>query len=120
MDKIFLKGCRFYGYHGVFSEEKQLGQIFTVDLELELDLSRASESDRLEDTVHYGLIFETVKKQVEHQTYDLIEKLGGTICDNILEHFPEVQTVNISIAKENPPIAGHYDAVGISLERGRK
>lgn len=54
MDKIILNGCRFYGYHGAFAEEQTLGQIFVVDLELEVDLTRASQSDNLADTVHYG------------------------------------------------------------------
>ena len=40
MDKIILKACRFYAYHGVFSEEKTLGQIFTVDLELSRQLQK--------------------------------------------------------------------------------
>ncbi|WP_042761217.1 dihydroneopterin aldolase, partial [Streptococcus sobrinus] len=31
MDKILLKGCRFYGYHGALPEENRLGQIFVVD-----------------------------------------------------------------------------------------
>ena len=55
MDKIILNGCRFYGYHGAFAEEQTLGQIFVVDLELAVDLTKASQSDNLDDTVHYGL-----------------------------------------------------------------
>lgn len=46
MDKIILNGCRFYGYHGAFVEEQTLGQIFVVDLELAVDLTRASQSDQ--------------------------------------------------------------------------
>ena len=45
MDKIILNGCRFYGYHGAFAEEQTLGQIFVVDLELTVDLTKASQSD---------------------------------------------------------------------------
>ena len=53
MDKIILNGCRFYGYHGAFAEEQTLGQIFVVDLELEVDLTRASQSDNLADMVWF-------------------------------------------------------------------
>ena len=73
MDKIILNGCRFYGYHGAFSEEQTLGQIFVVDLELAVDLTKESQSDNLEDTVHYGLVFEAVQKQVE----DKITRYGN-------------------------------------------
>lgn len=119
MDKIHLKGCRFYGYHGAFAEEQTLGQIFVVDCTLSVDLTKASQSDRLEDTVHYGLVFETIKKQVEENKYILIERLAGAICQDIFEEFPPVQAITLKIYKENPPINGHYDSVGIELERER-
>ena len=65
MDKISLEKCRFYGYHGAFKEEQVLGQIFTVDCDLFVDLTAASQTDNLEDTVHYDMFFETIKAVVE-------------------------------------------------------
>lgn len=119
MDKIILNACRFYGYHGAFAEEQTLGQIFVVDLELEVDLTRASQSDNLADTVHYGLVFEAVQKQVEEEKYILIERLAGAICEDLFNQFAPIQSIKIRITKENPPINGHYRSVGIELERSR-
>ena len=119
MDKIHLKGCRFYGYHGAFAEEQTLGQIFVVDCTLSVDLTKASYSYRLEDTVHYGLVFEAIKKQVEENKYILIERLAGAICQDIFEQFLPVQAITLKISKEYPPFIGHYDSVGIELERER-
>lgn len=119
MDKISLRKCRFYGYHGAFKEEQTLGQIFTVDCDLFVDLTAASQSDKLEDTVHYGLVFEVIKDIVEGKPYILIEKVAGVICQEILDQFPKVERIRVAIYKENPPIAGHYDSVGIELERDR-
>lgn len=119
MDKILLKDCRFYGYHGAFSEEQVLGQIFVVDCELGVDLEAASQSDALEDTVHYGMVFETIKAQVETQKYRLIERLAGAIVEDIFATYLPVKTISLTIKKENPPIAGHYAYVGVSLERSR-
>ena len=119
MDKIHLKGCRFYGYHGAFVEEQTLWQIFVIDCTLLVDLEKAAQSDDLVDTVHYGLVFETIKKQVEQHKYKLIERLAGAICQDIFQEFPAVQAITIKISKQNPPINGHYDAVGIELERQR-
>ena len=109
MDKIILNGCRFYGYHGAFVEEQTLGQVFVVDLELAVDLTRASQSDNLADTVHYGLVFEAVQ----------IERLAGAICEDLFDQFVPIQSIKIRITKENPPINGHYRSVGIELERSR-
>ncbi|EHJ53188.1 dihydroneopterin aldolase [Streptococcus macacae] len=119
MDKIILTGCRFYAYHGALAEEQILGQIFVIDAELFLDLTAASQTDNLEDTVHYGLVFKTIKKCVENNKFQLIEKLAGVICQDIFDHFRLVQSIKIKITKENPPIAGHYNTVGIELERKR-
>ena len=110
MDKIILNGCRFYGYHGAFVEEQTLGQVFVVDLELAVDLTRASQSDNLADTVHYGLVFEAVQRQVEEEKY---------ICEDLFDQFVPIQSIKIRITKENPPINGHYRSVGIELERSR-
>lgn len=119
MDTIILKNCRFYGYHGAFPEENKLGQIFLLTLRLTVDLLNASLSDQLEDTVHYGEIFECVRYQAEEQSYQLLEGLAGAICQDIFHQFPLVSAIEIDIFKENPPIKGHYDAVGVHLERVR-
>lgn len=119
MDKIFLTDCRFYGYHGALSEEQVLGQIFVVDCVLSVDLEKASQSDVLDDTVHYGLVFDVLKNHVENDKYQLIERLAGVIIDDIFQQFPAVQSIQLTIKKENPPIAGHYAHVGVSLERSR-
>ena len=50
-DEIFLKGMRFYAYHGVNPEEQALGQRFTVDVVLAVDLRRAGQSDELANTL---------------------------------------------------------------------
>lgn len=120
MDKILLNGCRFYGYHGAFSEEQVLGQIFVIDCELTVDLEKASLSDQLEDTVHYGMVYETIKKRAENEKFALIERLAGAIIEDIFQEFEPVNSIKLRITKENPPIAGHYNSVGIELERDRR
>ena len=52
MDKIYIRGLRVFAYHGVNIEEKEKGQPFVLDVTLEVDLSRAGQSDNLSDTVN--------------------------------------------------------------------
>ena len=56
LDRIELRGLRIVGTHGVLPEERQRSQPFEVDLDIVADLSRASASDDLEDTVDYGAV----------------------------------------------------------------
>jgi len=118
-DNIYFNGMSFYGYHGVFGAEAELGQRFYVDLVLSLDLSRAGASDDLADTVNYADIFSCVQKIVEGERYNLVEKLSAVIAERLLSQFPLAQ-VQVKVTKPNPPINGHYDSVAIEMIRQRE
>lgn len=120
MDKIILKGLAFYGYHGLFQEERVLGQRFIVDLDLYVPLERAGRSDRMEDSVHYGEVFNVVKQVVEGEPHNLLESVSETIASELLEAFPEIEKCRVRFEKPNPPINGHYDSVSVEIVRGRK
>ena len=47
MDKIYLKNVEIFANHGVFKEEKTLGQKFILDLELTLSLEEAGRTGDL-------------------------------------------------------------------------
>lgn len=61
MDKISIRDLEFIGYHGVFEEEKKLGQKFLISLELKTDLRMAGVADDLDKTTHYGYVAKTVE-----------------------------------------------------------
>lgn len=118
LDKLYFNRMAFYGYHGVFASEAELGQRFYVDLELSLDLSRAGDSDDLRDTVNYAEIFEQVQAIVEGERYQLIEKLTQRIAEHLLAFFPLTE-VKVRVTKPNPPINGHFDSVAVEMVRTR-
>ena len=64
-DKIQLEGMIFYGFHGIDPAERELGQRFVVDLEVERDLSEAGASDDPADTVNYSKMYRIVKEVIE-------------------------------------------------------
>ncbi|KHF33777.1 Dihydroneopterin aldolase [Paenibacillus sp. P1XP2] len=79
MDKMKLHRMEYYGYHGVFEEERKLGQRFYIDLELELDLREAGRNDDLSKTVNYAEVHELVKKVVETESFRLIERSANVL-----------------------------------------
>lgn len=119
MDKIFLNGLQFYGYHGAISEENTLGQTFIVDLVLAVDLKQAGENDDLEATVHYGHVYEAVKAVVEGEPLKLIEAVAERISQKVLKTFPSIHQLTVKVIKPNPPIPGHYESVAVEMTRGR-
>lgn len=66
----------FYGYHGVFTEENKLAQRFKVDLTAELDLSKAGQTDDLEQTINYAELYHVCKDIVEGEPVKLVETLA--------------------------------------------
>lgn len=116
-DKIFLQGLEFYAYHGALPAENEIGQIFTVDIEMKVDLKEAGHSDRVEDTVHYGEVYEDVKAIMESDPVNLLEHLAERIAKRINSHYNRVMETKVRITKKNPPIPGYYQGVGIEIVR---
>ena len=102
-DRIVLEGMRFYGFHGVNPEERVLGQEYLVDLAVEMDLSRAGTSDRLEDTISYAHIYRAVRDVMEGEPLNLLEAAAQSIADKLLTDFP-VDSVSVRVKKPHPPI----------------
>ncbi|GAA4076014.1 MAG TPA: dihydroneopterin aldolase [Bacilli bacterium] len=120
MDKIFLNQLSFYGYHGVLKEENELGQIFQVDLELFLNLKKAGQTDQMEDSIHYGEVFNQVKEIVEGKSYALIEAVADKVAKKLLAEYDLLEACKVKVIKPNPPIAGHYQSVAVEIYRERK
>lgn len=118
-DNIKLKNMKFYGYHGLFSEENKLGQIFIVNATLYTALNKAGHSDRMEDSVHYGEAFQIIQDIVEGEPRNLIEAVGEEIAQAIFAAFPMVTACTVEVEKPSPPIQGHYDGVAIEIHRER-
>lgn len=118
-DRIILEGARFYGYHGVNPEEKELGQTYIVDLVADLDLSRPGNTDRLEDTVSYTHLYRAAKAIVEGESRNLLESLAQAIADKLLAEFP-LETVSVTVKKPHPPIKGSsIDYAAVQVHRLR-
>jgi 7,8-dihydroneopterin aldolase/epimerase/oxygenase len=119
MDRIVLTGMRFYGYHGVMPEETALGQPFVVDVEMYADLRPAGLSDDIAATIHYGYVYEAVKRVVEGRPLKLIEAVAEQVAGRILDGFA-VQEVVVRIHKPKAPIAGVFDSVAVEIRRRRE
>jgi 7,8-dihydroneopterin aldolase/epimerase/oxygenase len=117
-DCLHLKGIRGYGYTGVFSEEKILGQWFEADLHIDLDLSQSGRSDDLSDTLHYGEVITQVQDIIRQSRFDLIERLATVIADAVLA-YPQVQQVKVCLTKITPPIPDFSGQVQVELVRSK-
>jgi dihydroneopterin aldolase len=108
MGYIELKKMKFYAYHGVLEQERKVGNYFTVDLKLFFDFSKSFLSDNLKDTINYAAVFEVVKAEMNIPS-NLLEHLAGRIVDKIKQSFPQIESIEIRLAKKNPPVDGEIE-----------
>ena len=99
METIRIKGLEIFAYHGVNPEEKENGQKFILDIAMQADISRAAQTDDLNETVNYAAVRKTVNAVFTAQKYDLIERAAQVVCDAILENYPKVQSVTVELKK---------------------
>jgi len=119
-DEVFLEGLRFYGYHGVNSEERALGQRFVVDVQLAADLRQAGRSDDLGDTVNYSAVAKRVRAIVEGPPRELIETVGEEIATALLAEHPLARSVTVTLRKPEAALKGIImDAAGVRIRRSR-
>lgn len=119
-DAILLEGLRFFGYHGLYPEERTLGQRFFVDVVAELDLRNAGLHDELDETVNYASLYGVVRSVVEGEPVMLIEAVADRAARSILESFPLVTAVEVTVRKPEATIRGaHLDAIGVRVRRVR-
>lgn len=120
MDKMIISRMEYYGRHGVFEEERRLGQRFYVGLELEMDLSAAGQTDDLEQAVNYAEVHETVKSVVEGESVKLIEALAERIASAVLRTYTRVEAATVRVTKPHPPFDIHFEGVTVEIRRSRK
>lgn len=117
---ILIERLDLYAYHGCFSEEARLGQRFSLDLVLTTDLTAASLSDALEDSVDYGEVIRVVTETFTQRRFKLLETAARAVAEAILAGFAPVVAVAVTLRKPAAPIPATFAAVGVRLDVRRE
>jgi dihydroneopterin aldolase len=118
-DQIVLTGIHSFGYHGLFEHERTEGQDFYIDLILTVDLTAASISDSIEDTVNYGEITNLVVEEITSNPVNLIEKLAARIAERVLNQHLKVQSVSVTVHKPQAPVSAQLKDIAVVVTRSR-
>jgi len=110
-----VNDIKVYAFHGCMEEEGRIGSDYIVNLEVEADMVLPAKSDTLEDAVDYVSLNKIVKEEMLVSS-KLLEHVAQRIIDRILKQFPGVVGVEVSVAKQNPPIGGDVGEVCVRLK----
>lgn len=117
MDKIYINNLEFIGFHGVFPEEKKLGQKFLVSLELIVDTREAGKTGDLTKSVHYGLVAQDVERVFLEKSIDLIETCAENIAEMVLKKYELVKEIKVTVKKPWAPLQMHFENVAVEISR---
>ena len=118
MGIIRLKNVRVYACHGCLKEETIIGSDYTVQLEVEANLTHSAQTDNLSHTVDYVHLNTIIKEEMAIPS-KLLEAVALRINSRVLEELSMVSCVTVCVAKINPPIGGDVAAVEVCLESKR-
>lgn len=117
MDRITIKDLEVFAFHGVFNQEKEMGQRFLISLELFLDLQEAGDTDDLNKTINYSELCHSIDKQFKEKKYDLIETAAEKLAEFILTEYDTVSNIKVMIKKPWAPIGLPIDYAAVEIEK---
>ena len=113
---VEVSGLSLYTHHGVSEAEREVGQRLVLDLRLDVGETDATLTDRLEDTVDYARVCETVALAAQQRSYRTLERLCAAVADRLLADF-ELDSVWVKATKPEPPIALPVEEVSVEVWR---
>jgi dihydroneopterin aldolase len=115
--QIHLKNVQFFSYHGIFEEERILGNHFIVNITVNIAVDSMPVL-HMNQSIDYVSVYNLVAKRMAIPT-PLLETVITEIAQSILAQFSLALKVEIAIDKITPPIPSFEGKVGVSftLER---
>jgi len=115
--RISLNKLLFVGYHGLYPEEKKLGNNYSVEIDIDFT-PKQGVIDQLDQTIDYVHVYAIVKKWMEIPT-PLLETLVEKIADDILSSQALANKVFVKITKLHLPISSFEGNVSVKIEKSR-
>jgi dihydroneopterin aldolase len=111
--RISLTNLSFFGFHGLYEEEKKIGNTFFVDVLIDFT-PKVSIVENLEQTIDYVRVYQTVKSIMDIPT-PLLETLVGKIANQLLAENPIATQIQVTITKQKLPIPNFEGNTAVSI-----
>jgi dihydroneopterin aldolase len=111
---IELHGLEVFGYHGATEVEERAGQMFLVDVVL--DLRGEPAADDIEQTIDYRDVAACVREVSDRRRVQLLETLAASIADGLVARFP-VERVRVRVRKPHVQLDPPPEYSAVTVER---
>lgn len=117
--RISIVGLESPGRHGVYPQERELGQRFVIDAHMDLENCPATISDDVADTVDYSAICDAIVEIVGGPPVMLIEHLAQRIADRLLAE-RRVDHVEVTVRKPHVAIPHSLRETSVTIRRSAR
>src|SRR6266481_5420735 len=90
---IQIAGLQTFGYHGLFEEERRLGQKFTFDVDATLKAAPTHRDDRLDASIRYDAVVDAAVSLAGAMKYQTLEALGEAVAIGLLRRFALIDPI---------------------------
>jgi dihydroneopterin aldolase len=113
---VEITGLSLYTHHGVTAAEREVGQRLLLDVRFDIGEPDALITDRIEDTVDYGEVCQTIALIAQARSYKTLERLCAVIADRLASQFG-AESVTVKAAKPEPPLPLPVEEVSVEVWR---
>ncbi len=114
MFTIRLNNLKFFSFHGLYEEERILGNEYEVNVSISYDT--AEKITAMEQTINYASVYEIIKQRMAIPT-SLLETLAQDLAQQIHNLDLRITSITVSIEKKNPPIPNIQGSVGVTYNK---
>ena len=114
MITVEVRDLRVFGRHGVHEQERERGQDFVFDVEL--DVGERGTTDRLEDAVDYVEVARVVQEVSDGRQFNLLEALATAVADELQQRFAP-DRIRVRVRKPEVRPAGLDGTVAATVTR---
>ncbi len=80
MDRVFIEDLNVQTVIGIYDWEREIKQVVSLDLEMEFNITRAAETDSIDDTLDYKAVSKRLIRFIEDSEFQLVEALAERLC----------------------------------------
>lgn len=120
LNAVLIRGLEISACHGVHDFEKVIKKPFVFDADVYVDFFNGAKNDDLQGTVSYSSVCNLLYEIATKNSFNLIEKLAYECAFSLLETFPEIKGVKITVYKPEAPIKHKFSTVGVTAEFSRQ
>lgn len=119
-DFIEITGLRVFSYHGVYAEERSLGQEFILSFKIEIDLYNIGKEDSLKNGICYKELIEKVTIFTKENIYNTLEGLSHNLAQYLLISYRSIISLEVEVKKPHAAIDASFDNIAVRIKRDRK